>query len=873
MNGYIEIRNLEKENIVIEKREDFETSIFRSVYDKADRMLEKMKTRNQRIIDDKQENSADKLIFDNVISFEGRRGTGKTSAMMSFRNSLKNKNSDKENYVLIDYIDASTLEAGEKLLELILANMFTTLREIDRYQYESDRESAKSRELYRQFDSIYGSLLKLDEGDRHYRQESPLRALTQLSNSQTLQKGIEKLVKEYLEYVGDIEKKNGHFYKESYLVIAIDDLDMHFQGKEGTPFVMLETLHRYLMIPRVIILLTYNFDDLCLGCEKYFTQVYSEKYTRLGAAEIEDQIKETQRLTREYLEKVLPIHTRIHMMSWRKRDYGEGNAICIRMDKDKIAEYIPSFGKYLIKAEQHTNQEDGQAVYLETKKFLFLLKAASTGVYYDACGEKRHYSDVTDFRELAQNVAFYRQLGEMDNESVKNKELLDELYFRFVPDHLSREERKQFDRYLAVHRHRRSKDILSDIQALYDKNKNEPKGLSEITYYGKAQHSYSYGELLYGLYVASHRGWFSKALVWCILDSYTLVLTGLYRGMKGGDQDKREALARMIGTSVASSWSNLFLPSIARSKKESEEESGVPKRDYTQEFRRSDEKKRIGAVKFVDVKGSFWKFKLHMWADRDELIEQLHMLEILHMFFGDVYHDSLDSDEKVEGFKVRFDAGALGVNQSGIPERDSDTCFEMRYSDACFNVMNFIRNLFMGEDYFISLHDRLRSAYQEYFKALKRVDNEVQWIQDVNVDKFLKENSLYELYKGWYTESDGLAMPVYSFDMMYNIFKRQYQYGYRKELVTSPAELWIHIKRMYYDIGLLLKEQDMFYHTDSPGKAAELDEQNAEFFRKYMGCPFIDYVHAHDEQESHSGTGSEFDYYVIALLDRICTFV
>ena len=68
------------------------------------------------------------------------------------------------------------------------------------------------------------------------------------------------------------------------------------------------------MIPNVIILLTYDYQNLCQGCEN-ISMNFSMQRDSYGNGGTE-YIKER---TVEYLNKVLPNYTRVHMPLLRKR--------------------------------------------------------------------------------------------------------------------------------------------------------------------------------------------------------------------------------------------------------------------------------------------------------------------------------------------------------------------------------------------------------------------------------------------------------------------------------------------------------------------------------------------------------------------------
>ena len=87
MSVALKLSNLCEENIVVEKAKEFEESAFWLVYQRTEVLLEDIILRDQEQDNDSHLSSDRKP----VISFVGRRGTGKTSAMMSVHNALKSK--------------------------------------------------------------------------------------------------------------------------------------------------------------------------------------------------------------------------------------------------------------------------------------------------------------------------------------------------------------------------------------------------------------------------------------------------------------------------------------------------------------------------------------------------------------------------------------------------------------------------------------------------------------------------------------------------------------------------------------------------------------------------------------------------------------
>lgn len=915
------LSKLDREKVIIETESEFNDSIFNLVYQKAEVLL-------QNIIKENQSNNdicSGKTIKrepENIISFEGRRGTGKSSAMRSVQEALKNysnnnflKNPENNRcntdyyFHVIEAIDASTIEEKENFLEVVLAGMFVDLRTKVQEREILEKNDYASRELYRLFGEVFEILMNLygTKKDYYYKDDSPLHALSQMSNSRMLSDKIQEIVKKYLRYMSPSDR-SANCDKNNFLVIAVDDLDMHFKPNGYNSYQLLESIHRYLMIPNVIVLVSYSYLDLCAACEKHFENLYPQPESILETR------PKVQKLAVEYLDKVCPIYSRIHMPSLRKKDYQEKKNVKIIITKKEGQKILNDFVKMLWD-EDDTPEE---TIKLPVKKFIFLLKASLAGLYYDANGQKKHFAESDNLRSLSQTYTFFVQLKKI--QTLKNggtqavfKELLDDLYFRFAGEKLTRNDYEKFRGFLDVNIERRSRDILDDLRQKIEIRKQDNsdeywKGTTEITYRGhNNKRSYSYGELLYFLYHASKERLYCKELIWCILDSYTITLTKLYRQLVYLDDkskvnadnidsdDKEERLkirkkiSSIIGTSVASSWSNVYMPSLQLKNLNYENDK------FTVFLDNQDGAiERAAAIKGNWVKGK-WIYEL--WYDADEKVpldmkesvkENLQLLEILCMFITGVFEKSEDEDTEISKFE--YQAGILNPDfnytnlQKGrleYPDSQKNKSDKvgpsiiLYFNEICFNILNFINNLFEGEDFFDNLHKKLIPGYKKYFMDLQRArvlfhDEE---ITDQFVKDFFENNSLKQDVIKWSKYTHGFALPLYSFDMMYNIFKRMYL----RQGILPPSvqkeNYWDYVKKVYNDLGELLKEEDNFYFTGQNNKKNEVTEKNKEtshdFYYKYTRSPFIKFITELEEDNERSRRKKE--KFAEAFIDMIRT--
>ncbi len=110
----------------VENDMDFGKSFFHEVYEKAEQMLSDIISNSEQSENDSQ-NKIDND-FNNVIAFVGERGSGKTSSMLSFSESLRNKN--KPGYHILDMVDPSVFDdSRDSIVEIIVSTMFKKFKE------------------------------------------------------------------------------------------------------------------------------------------------------------------------------------------------------------------------------------------------------------------------------------------------------------------------------------------------------------------------------------------------------------------------------------------------------------------------------------------------------------------------------------------------------------------------------------------------------------------------------------------------------------------------------------------------------------------------------------------------------------------------
>lgn len=303
-----------------EKYENFKTSFFKNVYKQAAENVKEIidATKTDRIYEELREYSEPEEYTEpisSLIAFDGKRGSGKTSAMLSFCDFLRNFNyydydeskdkgvcddllkmSGKVSFTVLGCIDATLVSDSEELMGAILGKMLTAIEERERSNAEMLHTSnIDVRRLKTRLGEIYCSLKAQDivRDDT-----SPGDVLEQLSRSWNQQRAFLGSVQKFNKYMS--EKEGGK--RQNYLVIPIDDVDMNLQNC----YKLLEAVRKYMMVPNVIVLLAADDEQLETICVKAY-------HDGIGGEGGSGSSALPQKLALEYLEKLIPAGRRIYM--------------------------------------------------------------------------------------------------------------------------------------------------------------------------------------------------------------------------------------------------------------------------------------------------------------------------------------------------------------------------------------------------------------------------------------------------------------------------------------------------------------------------------------------------------------------------------
>lgn len=296
--GVLKIPQIPQYGVLVEETYGKDDSLFHDVYKGA--------VKNVFDIIIGQQKNTNEHCSNPCIAFVGKRGTGKSSAMISFSNYLQNISSsnsewihdesiqetiNKASYHVLSPIDTANMSNNETIVANVSATMYSTFNllkesipvEQKRTFLELAQKTNNSAIL-----KNFGNMSEL--GDQ---------LLAETDNVVNIKNTFEELVQKFLEIVGKKSNKDIH-----YLVIQIDDLDMNVSNS----FVIMEEIRNILSVKNVIILLSVDIKQF-----KSIFKVHFESSLNKSLKSNEDTQRTSADLSYKYIEKLLPADRRHYM--------------------------------------------------------------------------------------------------------------------------------------------------------------------------------------------------------------------------------------------------------------------------------------------------------------------------------------------------------------------------------------------------------------------------------------------------------------------------------------------------------------------------------------------------------------------------------
>lgn len=890
--------------IIYETYDKFEQSIFSDVYNRAFERIGKIVEENREYRKEKkcQKNSREYYWEGaNIISFVGRRGTGKTSAMLSMGEAIQDGSKEmliKRDYPALDNIvfhkieciNAAMMEKTEDIMSLIIANMVAEILKISKNQ-SLEINTYDNRSILQMAEVIYEDLLVLQKSkDERHAGYSPLEKLKNIAGSQNIRNAFSRFVEKYLQVMNEVYHKNNRWDQESYLIIMIDDVDVSRQKNEYSmdtrtnAYEIMQSIQQYLSVPQVIVFASYNHVNLYNQCREHFLAPYINHIC--SDSSLETDVEE---LTSQYLDKTFPISMRLYMPSWRKRDFESEGPILIDFEKNK---------KDTLKKLQRLGVNR-----LPVKEFVMELMAEKAGIYFDIGGQKRHFLEPDNLRSLCNyadiliTMQDYRRNLDREFDIYKYKynirRLKEDIYYRYAKEKIRDENEGQLlKNWLDTSIDRRSEDIVRkvsvDTQPLgklaareRDRNlKSERDGKTEVAslkkWFDNSDVAYSYAELIHSIFhMTRDKKKYSKELVSVILYSYTTHLSEIYQlnryykqsidkeayiryireeakeeleeesDLRSLDEEYK-MLKSVIGTAVCGRWTEYFFPEV-RTRNTADAPLGVI----------STQSRIIGYIanttNYFPTKRKYNKINLRSGTETiDNQLDTLLFGEMLRTKFlesGDasIVCDITDQNEMVT-------VGLYISDEYSHSEIDFLGCFRYTFCYGEF-LMKFERSV-LGviekEMSDIEKEKVIHKEFQERKELLEVVKRQCE-------EYFIRtRNKYYE----WDKTYGNMMLPLYSLDITYNLIKRMFQECKVKN--TRAIELggindsdifWKEYMDMLRRFLRYLEQIDKeYYITDNePG-----------FAKVFKNCPFYTMAEGFEKEEDSK---KEITNYIIEIVE------
>ena len=765
----------------------------------------------------------------NIFAFIGSRGSGKTTAINEFCKILyqyedkyrkwednfterERTNTDRRFYIMPP-IDASSLDAGEDLMELIWANMYHTFERKAKSRGGSRYSGDElQKTIIKEFDEVYKNYRNIGHGERReVLGESVLVKLKNVSSSLKTRDIFERLTENFLMLLDQGRKGD-----DSYLVVVVDDLDLNL--KNG--YEMLEQLHKYLSNPRIIVLIAIDYRQMYKICENYFFNSMMPIHNIHDVyKKLEDQVK---KLTNDYLLKVLPTENRI---------------------------YLP--GESLISREIIIEDGDSSKT---VKEFILEKIARKMGIFYDGKGKKKHFCLPSTVRELITYDHFLDSLYEMEEidriagKSGKEKgwiQLYDQNHERFNDDIANRmvtqllddEQNALYSSIVYRNIERRAKYAVNFIQNWLDKKSN-PEGQSIKQSDNVDNLFYCYGSLLNKLYLLGREDYKDKPLVHCLLASFTSeMVREYYSWKKNGDRAAKkraqERLENFLGNTFGGEWSEEISPQIIfpgmspiERKDSKEAEEGKTEGKGKENAKQIDPNGEGGYTHAAQISVVSISTEV-MVDDKERKINQV-IKEILAEI---PYMECLIL--LLSNFK---DEAGMQVSPEWIwkiRELEERTWIEVRSnaSQADYDILGFIgkelNSSFYKTEFLNKMIQNIQNALYEYAEATEQ-----------NFDMKMKEELCQKIeeisiWRNW--KGNEISFPFYNLDLAYNVMKRAKQ-SILEEIPRTIKEEQIgsYLKKVYGHIAHELDEEDQYFIQQ-----LEIEEENTSLTKSFLSNPYI----------------------------------
>lgn len=781
----------------------------------------------------------------NVITIIGGRGSGKTTVLqeirtilmdfgygreyikaewikrlgMTHRKNLEEAAKQKFTISAMEVIDASALEEKDDLLEIILWHICNDVKkklEADVREEQCDiREWDRQKfleildEVYRMHQSVKGKAGRIAGG------ESVLTALENMPNSIKTRNAMHELLDMYCKIMFPGNEQN------SYLVIAIDDLDLNIQKS----YQILEEIRRYLLDWRIIVLLAVDNKQMEEACITHFYNEFGVKRFGSDKGELSSHIHD---LSNSYLLKAMTVRNRIYL------------------------------SEETFQTAQIAQRQGSDYMIWDIKKYLLFNIARKMHIFYDAHGLKRHFCEPDNIRELISYIDFLKSMhtidwnvpeGEQPERHLEQQlEYYNQNYMRFYQDIAGRmafqilqyEQNDIFNELKKRDSERRTGYVLQ-----WYKYSLQEKGTSKAI---KEMEHFDFGEFVGCLYLWGRNDYEFKTLVHCLLASFTSEMTKEYfnyrcnlTNLESAKRSKRR-LEGYVGDNVSGGWLSEEMGEVFWSERAQSDNKPVQEEDDA--IINQNNRKSIAIEKEKEVQHIQFEYEIAANPKRNNAEEFIRLLNriadakilpILECLFLclDNYKQTKEGDNWMPKIEI------VGEQEPDISEKNSRrTKIKLMvgirgtlYAD--FDILGFIKKSIDYQAWRNDIGKQLTSTLEQWAADMAGYRVEQDKVPErINKAVFqFEETSLFGGKENIYNE---MALPLYNLDLSYNVLKRVRRRCQAE--FSLPVEIDCvleRILRIYYFIEKELENEEMEYEGfDQSGRKFTYKD-------KFINDPYI----------------------------------